>query len=160
LSEQYPYLYQGKSLWTIISLLFLMTFFFGYLFEPFEVYIPEHKMNYFFICFIHALTPVIVLILFSFFKISPIIKEEWTKKKEILLIIIYFLSNGLVQFFIKDVLYNNSNNWSWNYLFEEIKNTFLVGGLFLFILMPLNFNRLNKKNANTINSLKQLRAVR
>ena len=58
MSEQYPYLYQGKSLWTIISLLFLMTFFFGYLFEPFEVYIPEHKMNYFFIYFIHALTPV------------------------------------------------------------------------------------------------------
>ena len=122
-----------------------MTFFFGYLFEPFEVYIPEHKMNYFFICFIHALTPVIVLILFVFFKTSPIIKEEWTIEKGILLIIIYLKSIGLIQFFISDILYNNSNNWSWSYLFEEIRNTFLVGDLFLFILMPLNFNRLKKK---------------
>ncbi len=156
LSEQYPYLYEGKSLSVIISLLFFMTLFFGYLFEPFEVYTPEHKMDYFFICFIHALTPCVLLILGSFFRISPIIKEKWTIKKEVLFIVFLLASVGLVQFLIRDILYNNPNNWSWHYFFEEVRNAFLVGSLFIFILVPLNFNRLNKRNrenAQTINSL-------
>ena len=134
-----------------------MTFFFGYLFEPFDVYVPEHKMNYFLICFIHALSPVIVLILFSFIKISLTIKDEWTIEKEILLIVVLLLFIGLTQFLIRDVLYMNSYNWSWYYLIEEIRNTFLVGTLFIFILMPLNFIRLNRKyirKAKTINSFK------
>lgn len=157
MSEEYPFLYQGKSLWSIIGLLFGMTLFFGYFFEPFEVYVPEHKMNYFLICFIHALTPVVVLLFFFFFKLSPVIKDKWIIKNEIILIILFLLVVGVLQFLIRDLIYENPNNWSWNYLLEEIRNTFLVGSLFIFILMPLNFNRLNKKNSNNairINLLK------
>lgn len=137
-------------------MLFIMTLLFGYLFEPFEISVSEHRINYFLICFIHALTPVVVLILFSLFKIPASITDEWTIKKELLLIILFLLSIGVIQFCIRDILYINANNWSWNYFFEEIRNTFLIGSLFIFILMPINFQRLNKRNIQAAIALNSL----
>jgi DNA-binding LytR/AlgR family response regulator len=62
--------------------------------------------------------------------------------REILFLSSVFLIIGLSQFLIRDIIYDNPNNWSWHYLFEEIRNTFLVGILFTLILVPLNFMRL------------------
>lgn len=134
-----------------------MTFFFGYLFEPFEVYLPELKMNYFWITFIHALTPAIITSCFSMVKITTKTEENWTIKKEAFLIASFLIIIGIAQFLIRDLIYNNPNNWSWRYLNEEIRNTFLVGMLFSSILISLNFNRLNFQNnrkAKSLNSSK------
>lgn len=130
-----------------------MTFFFCFLFEPFKVYVPEHKINYFLICLIHSLTPAILLIAFSFFKVPLQVKEYWNVKMEIFFIVLFFLFVGVSQFLIRDFIYDNPNNWSWYYFYEEIKNTFLVGTLFLFILVPLNFNRLQRINKKEIAAL-------
>jgi len=155
ITEPYPFYYRGKTIWHIASLLFIMTLFFGFIFEPFEVYIPEHKMDYFWISLIHALTPVIVIILLSTLSRTQKTEETWTILKEILLVASFLLLVGIGQFLIRDIIYDNPNNWSWRYLYEEIRNTFLVGSLFATLLISLNFNRLNaknKKHATALNS--------
>lgn len=71
----------------------------------------------------------------------------------LLLVILLFIV-GIVQFLIRDIIYDNPDNWSWKYFFEEIRNTFLVGSLIAIILISLNFNRLNywnKKRAYELN---------
>lgn len=136
-----------------------MTLLFGYFFEPFEVYQPEHKMAYFWITLIHSCTPVVIVILSLFFKIFPSKKENWIIKKELLLIALFLLLVGIVQFLIRDVIYDNPNNWSLRYLYEEIRNTFLVGILFAFILVPINYHRLNTRNAKVFNVSKEIAAI-
>lgn len=130
-----------------------MTFFFNYAFEPFNVEYSEHKMNYFWISIIHSITPVFTLftipIVYKLFKLE----NKWNIVKEAVFIFIFFLTVGLIQFLIRDIIYDNKNNWSLHYLYEEIRNTFLVGSLFVTILIPFNFNRLNTKHKNNANTL-------
>ena len=143
-------------------MLFLMTLLFGYFFEPFEVYQPEHKIPYFWITFIHSCTPVFVVFVLLPLNRFPNLLENWTIKKELLLIAVFLLFVGVVQFLIRDFIYDNPNNWSWQYLYEEIRNTFLVGILFAFILVPMNYHRLNirnVRNADTLNASKTTLAI-
>lgn len=153
LLQPYPFYYEGKSLKIIITLFFLMTFFFNYVFEPFNVEYSEHKMNYFWVSMIHSLTPTIVLYVLSIIGKALKLEDEWSVLKEALLISLFFLVIGLVQFLIRDIIYDNENNWSLHYLYEEIRNTFLVGTLFVTILIPINFNRLKTKHSNSANTL-------
>ena len=147
LKNPYPLYYNGKALWVISGLLFIMSLFFTYFFEPFDVYTPEHRMNFFWISFIHALLPALLLLLVSLFVFAPEAEEKWTIGKEIRFVFLFILLVGFAQFLIRDIIYDNPNNWSFRYLYEEIRNTILVGGLFVLILVPLNFNRLNAKNS-------------
>jgi H+/Cl- antiporter ClcA len=133
-------------MWVIAGLLFVMTILFNYIFEPFVVYLPEHKMDYFWISFIHACSPVAIIGLLSLFKTTSKTEENWNVQKEMLLIAFFLLLVGITQFLIRDIIYNNSNNWSWRYLYEEIRNTFLIGTLFAIFLTSLNYNRLNAKH--------------
>jgi LytTr DNA-binding domain len=130
-----------------------MTFFFNYAFEPFNVEYSEHKMNYFWVSIIHSLTPAIVLYAISIVGKALKLEDKWNILKEAFLIFFFFLIVGLVQFLIRDIIYDNENNWSLHYLYEEIRNTFLVGTLFVTILIPINFNRLNTKHRNNANTL-------
>ena len=156
LRQPYPFYLKGETLWIIAAIVFFMSFAFNYFFQPFNVYTPEHKFNYFWISFIHSVTPILVLLLF-FIILTYFLKleEVWTVGKEMLALVIAFLCVGIGQFLIRDIIYDNPNNWSWNYFFEEIRNTFLVGILFTSILVPLNWNRLYRHNlsmANTLNN--------
>jgi len=145
LKQPYPFYYNGKALWIICAILFIMSLFFNYFFEPFEVYVPEHKLDYFWISFIHSTTPIFSLLFLSIFANRT--NKTWTVRKEVVFVFMLILIVGIVQFLIRDIIYDNENNWSLRYLIEEIRNTFLVGSLFILILVPLNFNRLNSKNA-------------
>jgi len=153
LLQPYPFYYKGKELVIISSLLFIMSLFFNYFFEPFEVYVPEHKMDFFWISFIHAIIPINILLILSLFLKVANAEENWIIRKEIFFVFIFMLAVGFVQFLIRDIIYDNADNWSLRYLFEEIRNTFLVGILFVTILVPLNFNRLYSKNTNNANVL-------
>jgi len=146
LIQPYPYYYSRKILWIISGLLLIMSFFFNYFFEPFEVNIPEHKMDFLWISFIHAIIPILVLLLLSLYILVSELDENWTIGKEFLFVFFFMLLIGIAQFLIRDIIYNNPNNWSFKYLYEEVRNTFLIGTLFTLILVPLNFNRLNYKN--------------
>lgn len=130
-----------------------MTFLFNYFFEPFVVYKPEHKMNFFWISIIHSCSPLVCLLLFGIKKI-PVKTENWTVRKEILLILVFLLLVGVTQFLVRDIIYNNPYNWSWGYFFDEIRNTFLIGSLFSILLISLNYNRLNSKYNRSAQSIK------
>ncbi|MDN3594952.1 LytR/AlgR family response regulator transcription factor [Zunongwangia endophytica] len=153
LLQPYPFYYEGKSLRIIIILFLFMTFSFNYAFEPFNVEFSEHKMNYFWISIIHSITPVIILIILSIIGKLFRLEHKWNIAKEVILILLFFTLVGLGQYLIRDLIYNNENNWSLHYLQEEIRNTFLVGSLFVTILIPYNFNRLNNKHRSNANSL-------
>ncbi len=160
LKQPYPYYYRGKELLAICILLFVMSLGFNYFFEPFHVNTKEHKMDYFWICAIHAIVAPIILILMSVAWPRKLTEENWVIKNEILFLILALLLIGLGQFLIRDLIYDNPDNWSMRYVYEEIRNTFLVGTLFIVILIPLNFTRLNAKyikTAGVINSSKNYR---
>jgi hypothetical protein len=156
LSQPYPFYYKGKSLAHIAGFLFFGTLLFLFFFEPFIVYSPEHRIPYFWISFIHSCTPVILIVGFSLFKVSFVREEKWSIKQEILLIIAFLILVGIVQFLIRDIIYDNSENWSLKYLFEEIRNTLLIGSLFAVLFTSLNFNRLNARN---VKKARELNAV-
>lgn len=154
LGRPYPFHYQGKTVYVLLSLIFLMTLFFNYLFEPFEVYVPEHKMPFFWICTVHALVPLAVLgsVLFVVNRI-PNVDEKWTVGAELVFLSGSLLLVGISQFLVRDLIYDNPDNWSWLYFYEEIRNTFLVGSLFVAVLVPLNLNRLQRLTVQRVGQL-------
>lgn len=156
LSQPYPYYYRGSALGLVVLVAFSMTFAFGYFFEPFAVAFDEHKFSYFWICVFHALVPAAVVGLLATIPGRWTQDEHWTVGKEVLLISLALLLVGIGQFLIRDIIYDNPNNWSWGYLYEEIRNTFLIGTLFVIIIVSLNFNRLNSQHVKRALSVKAL----
>ncbi len=146
-AQPYPFYYQGKDLSVIVVVIFVFVVFFNFLVEPFNVSRDEHIMHYFWISVIHSLVPIIVLLLLVGALLHKnVLIDSWTVKKETVLLLSFFLCTGIGQFLIRDLIYDNPNNWSWGYFFEEIRNTFIVGTLLMLILIPLNFNRLYFRN--------------
>ena len=137
-----------------------MSFGFNYFFKPFDVYIPEHKMDFFFISILHAMVTIMVLFLMSLLlKPFTYYVENWSVSKEIIFLSSFLILLGIGQFLIRDIIYDNPNNWSWQYLFEEIRNTFLVGILFIALLVPLNFNMLYHRYQNRASLLPQKKPI-
>lgn len=145
--QPYPYYYTGIAVGYLAAIIFLMSMGFNYLFEPFNVYQPEHRMDYFWISMVHSLNALFVALVWFGGWNSLINYEKWTIGKEMLLIAGYLLLVGISQFLVRDIIYDNPLNWTGRYLWEEIRNTFLVGILFAFILVPLNFWRLQRNHS-------------
>lgn len=123
------------------------------LFKPFGVYDPELRMHYTFICFFHALNPS--LILFAYFSFLNYFRKEngqpqWTLLKEYLHIVIILILMGSVSFLIRDLLYNNRDNWSLRYFFEEVRNCFVAGIFFYFFLRLSGFYFESKKGSPSL----------
>jgi hypothetical protein len=142
----YPYYYKEIPVGYLAAIIFLMSMGFNYLFEPFEVYRPEHRMHYFWISMVHSGNALLVALVWFRIWNRQVNEEKWTTGKEMLLIAGYLLVVGLSQFLVRDVIYDNPFNWTGRYLYEEIRNTFLVGILFACILIPLNFWRLQRSH--------------
>lgn len=148
LNQPYPFYYKGKQLFYFALLIFMMSVFFNYFFEPFDNYVPEHKMDFFWISVIHSVNAALVVLLL-FGPIGMKINEDkWTVKKEMLLATALFITIGIFQFLVRDLIYDNPYNWSWRYLFEEIRNTCLVGFLFFAIIVPINYIRLKSQHTD------------
>ncbi|MCV9928824.1 LytTR family transcriptional regulator [Flavobacterium sp. LS1R49] len=150
---EYPKRYQSQNLIKSSVVVFLIILIFLLLFKPFGVYDPELRMHYFFICFLHAFIPALVLllyfgVLYYFRKAKNRIK--WTLLKEYINIGILFIVIGTSSFLIRDLLYNNPNNWSWNYFFEEIRNCFVAGIFFYFVLRLSSFYFESKKGSSFV----------
>ncbi len=145
IDQPYPYYYHGKTKYYLSLILFVMTLVFTYFFEPFVVYEPEHKVNYFWICFIHSLNPFLVTLILISISNAMVKEENWTIGREFSFIVTLLIMIGVAQFLIRDIIYDNPYNWTWRYFYEEIRNTLLVGFLFALILIPINFFRLNRK---------------
>lgn len=157
LHQPYPFYYRGRSLVIISVFILIAIFLFNYLFKPFDVYEPEHRMSFAMICLIHAAVPSILYFLFFYIlQLAPKIDEGWNVQKEIIAVVSLLLLIGTGQFLVRDIIYDNPDNWSWRYFFEEWRNTILVGILFSFVFVPLNFNRLYRSNQAHAKQLKPL----
>lgn len=140
--QSYPFGYRGRSLVIFVLPLTLLTFIFLYLFEPFNVYVPEQRMAFVWICLIQSLAAGLAFFVTLRLVASWVNDRGWTILKEMLLLTLALFMAGLVLFLIRDFLYDNPYNWSWKYLYEEVRNTFLVGVLLIATGVSLNFSRL------------------
>ena len=161
LNTPYPFYFRGRSLWQFALVIFLLAFFFNYFFTPFNVNPAEQKMDYFWISIIHSATPVaVLLIMYPFIRLSPGIEDNWTIGKDLLFLSLFLLLIGMGQFFLRDVIYDNPENWSWGYFREEIGNTFLVGILLVSLIISVNFNRLNARYMKEAQLLERNRVLK
>lgn len=156
LEQPYPFYYEGKKLVQILGVIFLISLFFNYMLQPFDVNTQEHKMDYFWISIIHSISPLLVLLCIAFvLKLFPKMTDDWNIKNECMLIFFLVLFTGITQFLIRDIIYDNPLNWSWKYFKEEILNTFIAGLFLAPIIISINANRrqsINQLNANRISS--------
>lgn len=156
LREPYPFLYRNTTrLLLFLAIISVLSFAFSYLFEPFEVNVSEHKINYFWISLIHAFLPFpIAFLYFSILNFRVKDDSRWTLGKEMFHLSCMLIAIGIGSFLVRDFIYDNPNNWSFRYFFEEIRNTFLVGSLLLMIVLPLNLERLiykHRRNRSYLN---------
>ena len=148
LKQPYPFYYEGKKLLQISGVLFLIALFFNYMLQPFDVNPQEQKMHYFWICFIHSSTPILVLLCAALIcRLFPKATDDWKIKNECILVFFLVLFTGIAQFLIRDLIYNNPMNWSWRYFIEEISNSFIAGIFIAPIILSINLNRQQTKNS-------------
>ncbi|TDO82987.1 LytTr DNA-binding domain-containing protein [Flavobacterium chryseum] len=148
---EYPIRYQSENLVKSAFVVFAVLFMFLLLFTPFGVYEPEFRMNYFLICFFHAFSPA--LILFVYFGIFNYIKQKnnrfnkWSLLREYAHVGAVLLLCGIASFLMRDLIYNNKLNWLLHYLYEEIRNCFVAGIFFYFLLRLTGFYFQSKKGS-------------
>lgn len=147
----YPARYQSKNLFKSSAIIFSIVLLFLLSFKPFGVYAPELKMNYFFICCVHASVPAIIVLVYfgvyNRFRRKFRTGENWTLSQEYRQIGIVFFLTGITSFLVRDLIYNNTNNWSWHYLWEEISNCFVAGIVFYFFLRLASFYFQSKESS-------------
>jgi hypothetical protein len=135
---EYPLRYKRDVLLKTVSVQFAFLFLFLLLFKPFGTYAPEHRMSYSLICLLHALSPAFII--YAYFYCLSYVYEHtsrfkgWTLLREYAHLAIVLSLTGVASFFLRSLLYNNPDNLSWWYLGEEIRNCYLAGILFYFIL--------------------------
>lgn len=153
--QPYPFYYDEiKRVFLILCCLAIVSFLFTYLFDPFIVNVAEHKIDSLWIVVLHAFIPIPIALGYIFLlKKSVRDIENWTLGREFLHLLIILFLIGLVNFFVRDFIYINPDNWSFKYLWEEIRNTFLVGSLLLIIILPLNLERLIYKHSTVLKKL-------
>lgn len=147
---EYPKRYQSQNLIKSSVIVFLILLLFLLLFKPFGVYDPELKMHYLFICFFHALAPAFIL--FCYFQALNYFRKEkkrtkWTLLKEYIHIGFMLVFMGSASFLMRDLIYSNPDNWSWNYFWEEIRNCFVAGIFFYFFIRLSSFYFESKKGS-------------
>lgn len=155
LREPYPFLYRNKQqLLLVLAIISVFSFVFSYAFEPFEVNTTEHKIPHVWILIIHAVLPIPILFLY-FLIVSWRVKDDsrWTIGKEMFHLSSMLVFIGIGSFLVRDIIYENPNNWSFRYFYEEIRNSVLVGVLLLAIVLPLNLQRLIQKHAKSLKKL-------
>ena len=154
LQKPYPFLYSMRVIGQLGAYIFVLGFLFLYLFEPFNVNRDEHKFSYPIICLFHTLTAVVAfyLVLFPAQKLIEK-KDEWTLGKEILLVSLVLILVGIANFLIRDIIYASNSNWTLPILWEEIRNALLIGSMFYYLFLSINFQRLNRQNIQRANKI-------
>jgi hypothetical protein len=158
IKQPYPFYYEDlKKVFFILCGIAVISFLFTYLFEPFIVNVAEHKINSLWIVVLHSTIPIPIAFVY-FFILKKLVKhiENWTLGKEFLHLALILVLIGLANFVIRDFIYTNPDNWSFKYLWEEIRNTFLVGILLLLLILPLNLERLLTINLKELKKLPTL----
>ncbi len=146
LKQPYPYFHKGKQLMINVLLIFVLVFFFEYFLQPFERTPAEYRQPFWVIALVHATNPAVVYLLFFWLSSRFVNEDDWKLYKEAGLIAIFFFLAGSGSFAVREIIYDNPNNVSWRYFFEEVRNAYLVGSVLMFMIISINFQRLRKKN--------------
>ena len=140
---EYPSRYRRENLLKTAVVIFGIVLIFLLLFKPFGVSAPEQKINYFFICCLHALSPAVIIYTYfgtiNYLRAKHLHFKGWTLLREYIQIGVVLLLTGMIGFLMRDLIYQNITNWSWYYLWEEIRNSFVAGSLFYFFLRLADF---------------------
>lgn len=150
---EYPRRFTSEKLMKSSMIVFVSILFFLLLFKPFGVYGPELRMHYTLICFFHAFAPALILyIYFSGLNYFRRRKDNihWNLLNEYLHIWTVLIFMGCFSFLMRDLLYNNPDNWSWRYFFEEIRNCLVAGIFFYFFLRLSSFYFESKKGSPSV----------
>jgi LytTr DNA-binding domain len=148
---EYPLRYKPGNLVKASAVLFSIIFFFLLLFEPFGVYAPEQKFNYLIICGLHALSPTLIFCTYfstlNYFRKKSAAAGAWSIFQEYSHVATILLLTGIASFLMRDLIYYNPYNWSFRYLWEEIRNCYLAGSLVYILLTFANFYFKSKNNS-------------
>ncbi|RKR80355.1 LytTR family transcriptional regulator [Mucilaginibacter gracilis] len=147
---EYPSRYLPENLLKTSAVIFGIILLFLLLFKPFGVSASEQRINYFFICGLHALSPAIII--YTYFGMLNYLRERsqvksWTLFQEYVQIGVVLLLTGFVSFLMRDIVYKNTYNWSWYYLWEEVRNSLIAGSLFYFLFRLTGFYFQSKKGS-------------
>lgn len=156
LSQPYSFYYEGKKLIQLCIVLFLIILFYNSIIEPFNIYKPELRFSVFTTALVHTTIPILFMIMVGvFFQWKPSLADNWTLQKELLLFLIILVLVGLADFFVRDILYNNPNNWSIKYLIEEVFHTLMGGLLLIPAVISVNLNIQMFKNLRRAEALNE-----
>lgn len=153
-NQPYPWMYKGKGLWILAGAIFVMALFFNFAFEPFNVYREEHRFSYFTVCLIQALIAAAISLCTMSLAGLFINDTPWKVKKEAMLILFLLILIGTGMFLGREIVYDNPDNFSAKYFWEELRNTSLVGSFFFMIFIPLNYRKLTQKHNLSASTLK------
>lgn len=121
----------------------IAVFLFNYIIEPFSYNFDEHRFSFLVISLFNGLLVGIVFMAFLLLlriTIPNSFREEtWTIGKEILLWFSLLLLIGIANFFLRELIYDNPNNFTFGYLVTEIVNTFIIGALFAIVAVMANY---------------------
>ncbi|AZA82374.1 hypothetical protein C1637_08760 [Chryseobacterium lactis] len=130
-------------------ILFIIAFLFLFLFKPFTVNETELKYPFLFVCFFHSLSPALITFVYfntniSFYK-TKTDKSTFFKFRWGLSVLLLLFLYGTASFLMRDLLYKNESNWSLHYYLEELRNTYLAGGLIFSYFIFADFYFRNKR---------------
>lgn len=149
----YPDRYSGKNLFKTVSVIFGVIFGFLILLKPFEVNASQQRVNYIIICFSHALLPSMILYFYfttvNYLRAKDSENKSWSLIWEYTHMGILLLFTGICSFLIRDLIYLNPNNWTWHYLWEELRNCF-VAGILLYFFMRMAIFYFESKNDSSL----------
>jgi hypothetical protein len=155
LKQPYPfYYYPDRLLRHSLTIVGFITLFL-ILFKPFNSNINELRFNYYITCVIYGIVAsaaflttfsIIILCFPRFCK-----EEKWTVAKEILVMAILLFIIGNSNFFIRNLINTNPDNFRLAYYFEELIHTCFVGIIPIGFFIALNFSYLYKANTDKAN---------
>lgn len=131
-------------MWKVLGVIFFLVFYVTYFFKPHPINHEELKLSYLYICLVHAFIPVIWMFLLSqLVKKTIDVSARWMLIHEVFFMMILVFFIGLSHFLVRDLIYENSNNWSLIYLKEEVFNAYQIG--FFVSIIVILFNQLKTK---------------
>lgn len=156
-------LYQLNKTKKMGGLLFLGTLLFLFLFKPFVVNAAELKYSYLFTCVLHSVSAALIFvgyftIAFYVQKKNPLNSKLFTFHFVVSLAVVFFMI-GVASFLLRDLIYNNSGNWSFRYLWEEIRNTYLAGSLFGSYFLFANYYFSSSENQIQVYELAEIKST-
>jgi hypothetical protein len=140
LNQPYPFFYESIKRILITAGAFVIgVTLFLYLIQPFSYNFDEHRYPFWIISLMNGL---LVGILFVFYMsmikgFAPrLIEEEyWTLGRELFFWLIFLLMVGVGNFFLRELIYDNPNNFSFHYFRTEVIHSLIVGSFFLLFIV-------------------------